>query len=105
MSDQASERLLDVMSLEQVTKIFVDVNQRQEAARIEHRRRHEEIEARRRRPMSTTIDGLEAQIAAALAASRHTQDAALAERRREKELAAVQAEASAARRRNTRIGG
>ena len=55
--------------------------------------------------MTNTIDGLGDQIIAALAAVRHAQDKALAERRREKELAAAQDEARQARRGNSRIGG
>ena len=55
--------------------------------------------------MTHTIKGLGEQIESARAQARHVQDAALVERRREKELAAMQAEARADRRRNTRIGG
>lgn len=55
--------------------------------------------------MTNTISGLGDQIQAALAATRHAQDKALAERRREKELAVAQDEARAARNSNNRIGG
>ena len=105
MSQQVPRRLLDVFSVEQLTASFVKVHEIQEAARTARQRKQEEIEARRRRPMTTTTKGLSAQIAAAQAASRHAQDAALAERRREKELAAVQDEVRAERRNSTRNGG
>lgn len=55
--------------------------------------------------MTNTISGLGNQIQAALAATRHAQDKALAERRRERELSAAKDEISAARRSNNRIGG
>lgn len=55
--------------------------------------------------MTNTISGLGDQIQAALAATRHAQDKALAERRRERELAAARDEISAARLSNNRIGG
>ena len=52
--------------------------------------------------MTNTTKGLAEQIEAARAQARHVQDAALAERRREKELATTQDEA---RRNRSRIGG
>lgn len=55
--------------------------------------------------MTNTISGLGNQIQAALAATRHVQDKALAERRREKELAAAKDEARQARNSNTGFGG
>lgn len=54
--------------------------------------------------MTNTISGLGDQIQAALAATRHAQDKALIERRREKELAAAQDEARLARRANAKFG-
>lgn len=57
---------------------------------------------RSRKPMTTNTKGLGEQIEAARAQARHVQDAALAERCREKELAATQDEA---RRNRSRIGG
>ena len=53
--------------------------------------------------MTHTTKGLGEQIDAARARARHVQDAALAERRREKELAATQDEAR--RNRRSRVGG
>ena len=55
--------------------------------------------------MTHTTKGLGEQIDAARAQARHVQDAALAERRREKELAATQDEARADRRRKIGLGG
>lgn len=55
--------------------------------------------------MTNTIKGLGDQIQAALAATRHAQDKALAERRRERELSAAQDEVRARRTSNNRIGG
>ena len=55
--------------------------------------------------MTHTTKGLGEQIEAARAQARHVQDAALAERRREKELAAKQDEARADRRRKIGLGG
>ena len=105
MGQQEPRLLLDVFSIEELTASFVKVHETQEAARTVRQRKQDEIEARRRRPMTTTTKGLSAQIAAAQAASRHAQDAALTERRREKELAAVQDEVRTERRNRARNGG
>lgn len=52
--------------------------------------------------MTNSLSGLGDQINAALAATRHAQDKALAERRRENELNVVREQARAKRRANTR---
>lgn len=93
--------LTDVFSQDQITAAFENAHATQERKRHANRQR----DMRKRKPMTHTIKGLGAQIEAARAQARHVQDAALTERRREKELSAMQAEARADRRRNTRIGG
>ena len=109
---RASRPLLEVFGPEAIRSAFLRSNEVHEARRERDRQlkmqaAHEaqQLDARRRRPMSKTISGLGDQIQAALAAARHAQDKALAERRREKELGAAQDETRLARRRSTRNGG
>lgn len=73
------------------------------AAELAQEREEQRLrDMRSRKPMTHTTKGLGEQIEAARAQARHVQDAALAERRREKELAATQDEA---RRSRSRVGG
>jgi hypothetical protein len=98
-------RLVDAVPMDTIRAAFLSAHAVHEGRRQEQARIEEELEQRRRRPMTNTINGLGDQIDAALAAVRHAQDKALAERRREKELAAAQDEARQSRRGNSRIGG
>jgi hypothetical protein len=107
-----SRPIREVLSPEEIRDLFmrsfaVHEKHRQRERDIEQQRHHEalQLRARRRRPMTNTISGLGDQIQAALAATRHAQDKALAERRRERELAAARDEMRAARLSNNKIGG
>jgi hypothetical protein len=96
-----SRPIREVLSPEEIRDLFlrsyaVHENHRQRERDIEQERQHEarQLQARRRRPMTNTISGLGDQI-----------QAALAERRRERELAAAKDEMRAARLSNNQIGG
>ncbi|GAA1737720.1 hypothetical protein [Aeromicrobium alkaliterrae] len=93
-----SRPITEVVSLDRLQAAFVAAHASQEQARAARRQARADEQARSIRPMSKQLDGLGEQIAAATAAAKHVQNAAVGVRQRERDVADLQTEVAERRR-------